>query len=140
MCKNTKCSYQKIVNVTKQIFRNVYLVLLWAILQGQSCACMIVQADEASITFSDTQSQRFSSSCQNVQSLHANWEAIFLNMYLAKVQASKNFTQRFMKHSFVHVHPIFGMKQYIYTLSSQLNMRMTCDKKLESFMQSCYIK
>ena len=34
---------------------------LWVILLGQSCACMIVQADEASITFSDTQSQRFSS-------------------------------------------------------------------------------
>ena len=33
------------------------LFSLRLILQGRSCACMIVQADEASITFLDTQSQ-----------------------------------------------------------------------------------
>ena len=67
----------------------------------------------------------------------------FWTLYLAKVQASRNFTQRFSIPFCSRTYNILVYRYEIkwsYTLSSQLNMRMTWDKKLDSFMQSCFIK
>ena len=131
---NNICSYKNILSFSQKTKRRLLLFLVGHIVWQIMCVYDCVGWWSIHHIFRHTILAVLLLLPENVQSLHANCEAIFLNMYLGKVQASKNFTQGFMNHFFLSVHPIFGMKQCLYTLSSQLNMRMTCDKKLDSFM------